>query len=120
MLQTPTDTLERTSSDNEPTKAAIGDPAIFYFPPQSLGGSAIEQLIASKRIRCCGETGCCRLRFTRTAGIGMYLLGQALFSKEFMLAFNYRSVRTVAVCGRDGEVLRPLAEKYSIEIICYA
>ena len=50
----------------------------------------------------------------------MYLRGQALFSKELMRAFKSRSVRTVAVCGRDGEVLRPLAETHSLGIICYA
>ncbi len=49
----------------------------------------------------------------------MYLLGQALFSRELMRVFNPRSVRTVAVCERDDEVLRPLAERYGIEIVCY-
>ena len=57
---------------------------------------------------------------TKASRVGMYVLGQALFSKELMRAFNPRSIRTVAICKRDDEVLRPLADKYCIEIVCYA
>ena len=49
----------------------------------------------------------------------MYLIGQALFSRELMRAFQPRTVMSVAVCQRDDAVLRPLAEKYGIEIVCY-
>ena len=56
---------------------------------------------------------------TKTGRLGMYLLGQALFSRDLMRAFGPRSVRTVAICERDDEVLRPLAERYGIEIVCY-
>ena len=54
---------------------------------------------------------------TKTGRLGMYLLGQALFSRDLMRAFGPRSVRTVAICERDDEVLRPLAERYGIEIV---
>lgn len=58
---------------------------------------------------------------TKAGRLGMYLLGQAFFSKELMQElFMPRSVRSVAVCTRDDEVLRPLAERHGIEIVCYA
>lgn len=57
---------------------------------------------------------------TKAGRLGMYLLGQALFSRELMRAFQPRTVMSVAVCQRDDAVLRPLAEKYGIEIVCYA
>ena len=53
---------------------------------------------------------------TKTGRLGMYLLGQALFSMELMRPFEPRSIRSVAVCQRDDDILRPLAEKYGIEI----
>ena len=49
----------------------------------------------------------------------MYLLGQALFSRELMRVFNPRTVMSVAVCEWDDAALRPLAEKYGIEVVCY-
>src|SRR3954451_278104 len=49
--------------------------------------------------------------------LGMYLMGQALFSKHLMESFRPRSVRTVALCSRDDSVLRPLAEAHGIEVV---
>ena len=49
--------------------------------------------------------------------LGMYLMGQALFSRELMRPFMPRSTRTVALCGKDDSVLRPLAEMYGIEVV---
>jgi hypothetical protein len=55
---------------------------------------------------------------TKAGRLGMYLLGQALFSAELIKArFVPKSVRTVALCGKDDAVLRPIAERYGIEII---
>jgi hypothetical protein len=48
--------------------------------------------------------------------LGMYLLGQALFSRELMKPFMPASIRTVALCEKDDSVLRPLAEQYGIEV----
>ena len=48
--------------------------------------------------------------------LGMYLMGQALFSRELMKRFTPASIRTVALCGKDDSVLRPLAEQYGIEV----
>ena len=48
--------------------------------------------------------------------LGMSLMGQALFSRELMKSFMPASIRTVALCGKDDSVLRPLAEQYGIEV----
>ena len=44
--------------------------------------------------------------------LGMYLMGQALFSAELMKRFNPRSVESVALVTKDDAVLRPLFEKH--------
>src|SRR5690242_15378412 len=55
---------------------------------------------------------------TKASRLGMYLLGQALFSRELIMAGSApRSVRTVALCARDDAVLRPIAERFGIEIV---
>lgn len=55
---------------------------------------------------------------TKVGRLGMYLLGQALFSRELIAnRFAPAKVRTVALVGKDDAVLRPLAEKYGIEVI---
>ena len=47
----------------------------------------------------------------------MYLMGQAFFSRELLQPLQPQSVRTVALCSRDDTVLRPVAEKYGIEVV---
>ena len=42
--------------------------------------------------------------------LGMYLMGQALFSRELILAKGAKSVRSVAVCRKDDKVMRPMLE----------
>lgn len=50
--------------------------------------------------------------------LGMYLLGQALFSRLLIEErFAPRSVRAVALCARDDAVLHPLAERCGIEVV---
>jgi len=44
--------------------------------------------------------------------LGMYLMGQAFFSAELIRRFNPSTVRSVALCTRDDEVLRPLLERF--------
>jgi len=45
--------------------------------------------------------------------LGMYLMGQALFSKQLLESgFNPKSVLSVALCTKDDEILRPLLEKH--------
>jgi hypothetical protein len=53
---------------------------------------------------------------TKANRLGMYLLGQALFSRDLVERFKPGSVETVALCSRDDEVLRPLAQKYGITV----
>ena len=55
---------------------------------------------------------------TKTGRLGMTLLGQALFSRELMRIFEPRTIMSVAVCERDDDILRPLAEKYGVEVVC--
>ena len=52
--------------------------------------------------------------------LGMYLLGQALFTRELMRSFQPNSIRTVALCTKTDAVLEPLAEKYGVEVVCIA
>ena len=55
---------------------------------------------------------------TKAARLGMYLLGQALFSRELIKdRFAPKSVRTVALCAIDDAVLRPLAERFGVEVV---
>lgn len=56
---------------------------------------------------------------TKAERLGMYLLGQALFSKELMEEFGPSRIRTVAVCKKNDRKLAPLAKKYGIEVVCY-
>ena len=53
----------------------------------------------------------------KDARLGMYRLGQALFSRELLQAFKPSSIRTVALCTMDDAVLRPLAEAHGIEVV---
>jgi hypothetical protein len=50
--------------------------------------------------------------------LGMYLMGQALFSRVLIKRrFKPRFVRTVALCAIDDLVLRPIAERYGIQVV---
>ena len=44
--------------------------------------------------------------------LGMYLMGQTLFSAQLVRRFKPKSVRSVALCTANDEILRPLLEKY--------
>jgi len=45
--------------------------------------------------------------------LGMYLMGQALFSKQLLeKRFASRNVLSIALCTADDSALRPLLEKY--------
>ncbi len=56
---------------------------------------------------------------TKASRLGMYLMGQAFFSKELMNKFEPKSVRSVIVCAKDDSVMRPLAEKFGLEVKIY-
>lgn len=55
----------------------------------------------------------------KASRLGMYLLGQALFSLELLKLKNPKSIRTVAICTAGDSVLEPLAKKYGIEVVVY-
>ena len=46
----------------------------------------------------------------KASRLGMYLMGQTVFSAELVKRFKPRSGRSVALCGKDDAVLRPLLE----------
>jgi hypothetical protein len=51
---------------------------------------------------------------TKASRLGMYLMGQTLFSAELLKRYHSpASVEAVALCSRDDEVLRPLLEAHS-------
>lgn len=55
---------------------------------------------------------------TKARRLGMNLLRQAFLSRELLLRhFSPASVRTVAVCTADDDVLAPIANDYSIEVL---
>jgi len=56
---------------------------------------------------------------TKTGRLGMYLMGQVVFSQRLMyLNYEPSRVRSVALCERDDDVLRPMLEAYDdIEVV---
>jgi hypothetical protein len=49
---------------------------------------------------------------TKAKRLGMYLMGQCLFSRDLVLQLGAKSVRSVALCTKDDAVLRPLLEAH--------
>ena len=56
---------------------------------------------------------------TKANRLGMYLLGQALFSAELIKRHKPKSVRTIAICTEGDSALEPLARDYGVEIVVY-
>lgn len=103
---------------------------------QQVGGTLIEEFVAVERSATCGrrlldgviiQDGEFKIarQFevsiegkdiiviqTKASQLGMYLMGQALFSAELMKRFNPRSTRSIALCNRDDDILRPLLEQH--------
>jgi len=54
----------------------------------------------------------------KASRLGMYLMGQAVFSAELIKRFNPASVRSVALCTKDDLELRPLLLKFpNVEVV---
>jgi hypothetical protein len=50
---------------------------------------------------------------TKNSRLGMYLMGQTLFSAELARRFHGpRTVKSVALCAKGDEVLQPILEQY--------
>lgn len=56
---------------------------------------------------------------TKKGRIGMNLLGQAYFSKLLIKKHSPRSIKTVAICGRNDKVMAEFAEEHDVEVIVY-
>ena len=58
---------------------------------------------------------------TKKARLGMYLMGQAVFSQQLMFrTYSPRRVTSVALCTRDDDVLRPMLEAFDDIIVVIA
>jgi hypothetical protein len=53
---------------------------------------------------------------TKPGRLGMYLMGQAYFSREIMRRYNPRSIKTVAVCGQTDPEMEILCSQSDIEV----
>ena len=56
---------------------------------------------------------------TKASRLGMNVMGQAFFSIELMKKYLPKSIKSVIVCNKDDEVLRPIAEMYGLQIKVY-
>ncbi len=55
---------------------------------------------------------------TKAKRLGMYLMGQVVFSAELMKRYKPRSIKSVALCKRGDSVLEPLLEAYeNVEVV---
>lgn len=54
---------------------------------------------------------------TKSGRLGMYLLGQAYFSRFLIERHKPKSIKCVAICGRTDEVMELLARQHDIEIV---
>ena len=49
--------------------------------------------------------------------LGMYLMGQAVFSPKLMERFKPASLRSVAICTATDAVLEPLLKPFGVEVV---
>ena len=113
------------------------EPAMTRWYWRQVGGTLIEEFVAVYRTPTCGQRlldgviirgGEFRIARqsevsvegqdvivvqTKVGRLGMYLMGQALFSTQLMQRFKPRSVVSVALCHQDDAVLGPLFKQYS-------
>jgi len=54
---------------------------------------------------------------TKSNRLGMYLMGQAFFSKQIMQRFKPASIRTVAICGKADKEMELLCKENEIEVV---
>ena len=58
---------------------------------------------------------------TKGSRLNMYLMGQTLFSRDLALSLGAKSVRSVALCLKDDEALRPLLERHEgCEVVVFS
>ncbi len=54
---------------------------------------------------------------TKANRLGMYLLGQAYFSKLLIQRFQPNSIKSVAICGKNDKIMKELAIEHNIEVV---
>jgi hypothetical protein len=54
---------------------------------------------------------------TKRGRIGMYLLGQTFFSAQLIKRHKPRSIKAVAICGRNDSMMEELAKNFEVKII---
>jgi hypothetical protein len=54
---------------------------------------------------------------TKSSRIGMYLLGQAYFSKFLIEKLGPKSIKSIAICGDDDIVIGQLAREHGVEVV---
>ena len=48
----------------------------------------------------------------KTGRLGMYLMGQTVFSVRLMERFNPRTIEAVALCEKNDDILAPFLDEY--------
>lgn len=54
---------------------------------------------------------------TKAGRLGMYLMGQAFFSREIMKRYNPKSIKAVVICGKSDLEMEALCKQYEIEVV---
>ena len=54
---------------------------------------------------------------TKSGRLGMYLMGQAYFTREILKRFNPKSIKTVAICGKGDTEMEALCESFGINVV---
>lgn len=52
--------------------------------------------------------------------VGMYLLGQAIFSQKLLESYKSKSIRSIALCRKSDACMERAANLYGIEIVVYS
>jgi len=58
---------------------------------------------------------------TKSSRLGMYLMGQTLFSRDLIIKYHKpRSVKSIALCTKTDEILQPMLEAHEgCEVVVY-
>lgn len=92
-------TLVRGSSTNSPRYAdaviVVGEPTSIC-PTNYVDVAGKDVVVVQTKAQC----------------LGMYLMGQTVFSRDLMKQHKPRSIRSIALCTKDDLVMRPLLEAY--------
>ena len=54
---------------------------------------------------------------TKSSRLGMYLMGQAYFTREILKRFNPKSIKTIAICGKGDTEMEALCENFGINVV---